>query len=295
MNGIINIDKPSGITSMDVVRKIRRATGVKKVGHGGTLDPLASGVIPVAIGRATRILEYILMSDKNYVAQIYLGKSTDTFDSEGEIIDTKGNPPLHTRDIEKAVNTFRGEIEQTPPPFSAIKKNGKRLYELARKGLDTHVDPRKVIVNELKIIEYKVPILELFVRCGKGFYIRTLANDLGKTLHCGGYLKNLRRTSVAKFKISEAVPLADALTTIENDRASDIVQPIEICIDNFKRIDLSSEETTMIKNGQRIPCTDTSAIPKGSLASAFSTKGEFAAIIRFEDRSREWKPMKVFI
>ena len=295
INGIINIDKPSGITSMDVVRKIRSASGVKKVGHGGTLDPLATGVIPVAIGKATRLLEYFLMSNKSYIARIHFGKTTDTFDSEGEIISTKVDPPLDINVIEKTMNSFRGEIEQTPPPFSAIKKNGRRLYELARRGIDTYIEPRNVTVNEIKIINYEPPILDLFIRCGKGFYVRSLANDLGKILGCGGYLNDLKRTSLGNFEISKSILLAKAMSAIENGDTSKIVQPLETCVGNFERVNLSLEETTNIKNGQKIPYTLDSSIEKGSLASAFSPKGDLAAIIMFEDKSREWKPVKVFI
>ena len=295
INGIINIDKPSGITSMDVVRKIRSASGVKKVGHGGTLDPIATGVIPVAIGKATRLLEYFLMSNKSYIARIHFGKTTDTFDSEGEIISTKVDPPLDINVIEKTMNSFRGEIEQTPPPFSAIKKNGRRLYELARRGIDTYIEPRNVTVNEIKIINYEPPILDLFIRCGKGFYVRSLANDLGKILGCGGYLNDLKRTSLGNFEISKSILLAKAMSAIENGDTSKIVQPLETCVGNFERVNLSTDETINIKNGQKIPYTLDSSIEKGSLASAFSPKGDLAAIIMFEDKSREWKPVKVFI
>ena len=280
---------------MDVVRKIRSASGVKKVGHGGTLDPLATGVIPVAIGKATRLLEYFLMSNKSYIARIHFGKTTDTFDSEGEIISTNVDPPLDINVIEKTMSSFRGEIEQTPPPFSAIKKNGRRLYELARRGIDTYIEPRNVTVNEIKIINYEPPVLDLFIRCGKGFYVRTLANDLGKILGCGGYLNDLKRTSLGNFEISKSILLAKAISTIENGDTSKIIQPIETCVDNFERVNLSPEETTNIKNGQNIPYTMDSSIKKGYLASAFSPKGDLAAIIMFEDKSREWKPVKVFI
>ena len=280
---------------MDVVRKIRSASGVKKVGHGGTLDPIATGVIPVAIGKATRLLEYFLMSNKSYIARIHFGKTTDTFDSEGEIISTKVDPPLDINVIEKTMNSFRGEIEQTPPPFSAIKKNGRRLYELARRGIDTYIEPRNVTVNEIKIINYEPPILDLFIRCGKGFYVRSLANDLGKILGCGGYLNDLKRTSLGNFEISKSILLAKAMSAIENGDTSKIVQPLETCVGNFERVNLSLEETTNIKNGQKIPYTLDSSIEKGSLASAFSPKGDLAAIIMFEDKSREWKPVKVFI
>ena len=295
INGIINIDKPSGITSMDVVRKIRSASGVKKVGHGGTLDPLATGVIPVAIGKATRLLEYLLVSNKSYIARIHFGETTDTFDSEGEIISTNIDPPLDINVIEKTMNSFRGKIEQTPPPFSAIKKNGMRLYKLARKGLDTYIQPRNVTVNEIKIINYEPPILDLFIRCGKGFYVRSLANDLGKILGCGGYLNDLKRTSLGNFEISKSILLSKAMSIIENGDTSKIIQPIETCVSNFERVNLSPEETTSIKNGQKIPYTLDSSIEKGYLASAFSPRGDLAAIIMFEDKSREWKPVKVFI
>ena len=295
MNGIINIDKPLGITSMDVVRRIRRATGVKKVGHGGTLDPMASGIIPIGLGNATRILEYILQSNKSYIANIYLGKSTNTFDSEGDIVKTNENTPNNTDSIEKALNAFRGCIMQTPPPYSAIKRNGVRLYELARKGILTDVAPRKVKVHKLKIVDFKPPILELFIRCGKGFYVRALADDLGKSLRCGGYLKHLRRISVGKLDISDSVTLADALTLIANGHATDIIQPMDKCLTDFQRVDLSNNETKMIRNGRKIPYNETH-VPNGkSLAAAFEPQGGLAAILIFEDSSSEWKPVKVFI
>ena len=208
---------------------------------------------------------------------------------------TKVDPPLDINVIEKTMNSFRGEIEQTPPPFSAIKKNGRRLYELARRGIDTYIEPRNVTVNEIKIINYEPPILDLFIRCGKGFYVRSLANDLGKILGCGGYLNDLKRTSLGNFEISKSILLARAMSAIENGDTSKIVQPLETCVGNFERVNLSLEETTNIKNGQKIPYTLDSSIEKGSLASAFSPKGDLAAIIMFEDKSREWKPVKVFI
>ena len=167
MNGIFNIDKPYGITSMDVIRQIRNATNISKVGHGGTLDPLASGVIPVAIGNSTRLLEYILNNNKKYLAEITLGVSTNTYDREGEITKQADTSHINQEDIEELLKNFKGEVSQIPPMYSAIKSNGKKLYSLARKGINVERPPRTTIVYSILLKSYDNPVMKIEINCSK--------------------------------------------------------------------------------------------------------------------------------
>jgi len=205
------IDKPVGLTSHQVIKKIRQITGEKKVGHSGTLDPLASGLLVVALGRnSTRRLGYFLKSDKVYEAEIFLGEERTTDDSEGEILKVNKRKPVLT-EIKKALKSFQGENQQIPPLYSAIKIKGKKAYDLARKGLQLELKPRKVFFYSLRLIDYKYPLVKLTCRVSAGTYIRALARDLGHLLGTGAYLKSLRRLSIGDFSLGTAVPL-DKLT-----------------------------------------------------------------------------------
>lgn len=209
MNGFLVVDKSKGISSFDVVRMLRRITGVKKIGHCGTLDPMATGVLVVAIGEATKLIEYLLGANKRYVAEVTLGGVSDTFDAEGEITeqgDVVGDlvAPSLEKIKEVLAGNFIGEIDQVPPKYSALKIAGKKAYELARSGVDVEMQSRKVFVEAIEVLEYEWPKLRMDVKCGKGTYIRSLANDLGAALGCGGYLSGLRRTEVSGFGIDDA-------------------------------------------------------------------------------------------
>ncbi len=210
MSGILNIDKPLNITSMDVIRQLRKITGIKKIGHAGTLDPLASGVLVVALSKKyTKRINEIMSTKKRYETEINLSAFSETDDAEGkkEYIFVNKKPTIE--DIKKVLLNFIGEIDQVPPIYSAIKINGKKAYDLARKGELIEMKKRKVFIEDIKLISYDYPLLRIKVKCGKGTYIRSLGRDIGKSLKTGGYLTFLRRIKVGKFSIENSVKLED--------------------------------------------------------------------------------------
>ena len=205
LHGLLIIDKGIGWTSHDVVAKLRRITGVRRIGHAGTLDPFATGVLPVAVGKATRLLQYVTAEDKHYLTVVALGTETDSGDLTGRPIGDAYGGPWPTREqVEAVLPEFRGEIEQIPPAFSAIKVDGERLYRLARAGTDVVVPPRRVTIHDLRLLAYDPPYLHLHVHCGKGTYVRALARDIGQRLGCFGYCHALRRTAVGSFCVGDA-------------------------------------------------------------------------------------------
>ena len=207
MNGIIILDKPAGITSHDAVLFMRRRFGVKKVGHAGTLDPMATGVLVLLLGSSTKLSSDFMADDKEYECELTLGAETDTFDREGKVISNKGIDGLTGEKVADAVRSFRGTIEQLPPMFSAVKHKGRKLYELARKGVKVERRPRPVVIKDIEMTKIDLPAVSLHVKCSKGTYIRTLAHDIGRRLSCGAYLTALRRTRSGRFSIEDAVTL----------------------------------------------------------------------------------------
>ncbi|MBJ6764811.1 tRNA pseudouridine(55) synthase TruB [Myxococcaceae bacterium JPH2] len=209
MDGVLVIDKPTGPTSFDVVRQVRTLLKVKKAGHTGTLDPMATGVLPVCLGDATKVAGYITEGDKAYDAVVRLGQETDTQDAQGKVLATAPVPALTAALLESALTSFRGTFEQVPPMYSAVKVAGKRLYELARAGEEIERASRTVTVYELVLRDFSADRLWLSVRCSKGFFVRTLAADLGRALGCGAHLESLRRTGSGPFTLARALPLAE--------------------------------------------------------------------------------------
>ena len=216
--GFLNIYKPAGMTSHDVVYKIRKITGIKQVGHTGTLDPFAEGVLPICIGKATRLIEY-LTDDKEYLATVQFGKSTTTYDLEGDVT-SQTDKKVSENDILSALKDFAGEIEQFPPIYSAIKVNGKKLYDYARQGQEVEIKPRKVVIEkiELKKFDFESQSAEILVKCSKGTYIRSIAHDLGQKTGVGAYLTSLVRTKAGNFFVKNAIKLDD----IENNYSANI-------------------------------------------------------------------------
>jgi len=207
--GFIFIKKPAGITSHDVVDKLREITKIKKIGHSGTLDPFAEGLLILGIGREfTKKLSIFQKKDKEYVATLRLGAESDTFDREGKIVERKVEKIPERKEIEEVLKSFLGEIEQIPPAFSAKKIKGKKLYQLARRGIKVQLKPQKVKIYEISILEYNFPYLKIKVKCSSGTYIRSLANDIGKKLGCGAYVEKLVRTKIGNFSLEEAVELS---------------------------------------------------------------------------------------
>ena len=254
MFGFLNVYKPKGKTSHDVVAVLRRVTKIKQIGHTGTLDPFAEGVLPVCIGKATRLIEY-LKDDKAYVATVQFGASTSTYDIEGDVVKTS-DKNIELSDIESALDKFRGEIEQLPPIYSAIKVNGKKLYEYARKGEEVEIKPRKVTINELKIVGFDPERrqLELYVDCSKGTYIRSIANDLGEALGIFGHLVKLIRVKAGDFKLENSVKLDD-LDTKERIQ-SNLIYPLEYL--DYPKYEISELEKIKVANGNalHLDCED---------------------------------------
>ena len=206
-SGILNINKPAYLTSHDVVDQVRKITGLRRVGHAGTLDPLATGVLLILIDQATKLQAQLMSQEKTYLATIRLGAISDTYDQEGVIKIQKIKKKISKKEIEKAFKQFKGTIFQTPPIYSAIKIKGRRAYQLARAGQKIKLKPRKIKINQIKLLDYHWPYLKIEVSCGQGTYIRSLAHDLGQTLSCGAYLKELTRTRIGKFEIKKAISL----------------------------------------------------------------------------------------
>lgn len=242
--GFLNIYKPVGMTSHDVVSVLRRVTKIKQIGHTGTLDPFAEGVLPICIGKATRLIEY-LQDDKEYLATVQFGAATNTFDLDGEKVFTS-DKKVSRDDIKEGLKSFEGEILQFPPIFSAIKVKGKKLYEYARKGEEVEIQPRKVVIEniELKNFDEELQQAQILLKCSKGTYIRSIANDLGKNLGCGGYLIKLIRTQAGKFRVENSVQL-DGI-----DVESNLINPLDIL--NLPKIAVDNGDLARIKNGMPI-------------------------------------------
>ncbi len=220
-NGIIAVDKPAGITSHDVIDRIRGITGVKKVGHAGTLDPLATGVLVIAVGRKyTRQLTELIKKDKQYRAEIILGATSDTDDAEGNLEERHCEIKPKPADVERVLKTLTGTVNQTPPIYSSIKIKGRPAHRLARSGKQVRLEPRVVKIDNIMVLEYDFPRLEIQVDCGSGVYIRSLARDIGEKLGTGGYLKNLRRTRVGDFNIEKALKIDEFAEIIRESEFS---------------------------------------------------------------------------
>ena len=295
-SGIFNIDKPRGITSMEVVRRIKRALGVKKgVGHGGTLDPIATGVIPVCVGQATRVMEYLLDGSKEYTCSIHMGVSTDTYDAMGEIVDEKDSSFIEGQQVESALREFRGEIAQVPPIYSALKRQGRRLYDLAREGVEVELEARPVLVHDIQLTDWDPPVATVAIVCGKGFYVRSLAHDLGNALGCGGHLKSLVRRRTGPFALVDAVSLNEAVERIESGCADELLYSPDVVLESMPAMILGQQNLKMVRNGRPLPVgmAPCGAGPDARVR-AYSTDGSFVAVMRFDGELSQWRPHKVF-
>lgn len=245
MFGFINIYKPKGKTSHDVVAILRRLTKIKQIGHTGTLDPFAEGVLPVCIGKATRLIEY-LEDEKAYIGTVQLGESTTTYDTEGEIIN-RSDKKVKKEEIEDCLSHFRGKILQLPPIYSAIKVDGKKLYEYARKGEEVEIKPREVEIYKLEIVDFneEKQTVDLYIECSKGTYIRSIAHDLGKILGCYGHLIKLIRTKAGKFELKKSIKLEllESKETVLNN----LIYPLEYL--NYPKYELNETEKQKVSNG----------------------------------------------
>jgi tRNA pseudouridine55 synthase len=288
-SGVLVIDKPSGWTSFDVVGFVRRRTGVKRVGHAGTLDPAATGVLPVALGQATRLIEYLADATKTYEAEVRLGLETDTYDLDGAVVAERDASAVTAAATEKALTAFRGEFEQVPPAFSAIKRQGVPLYKLARRGEAVEPAARRVRVDRLEALAFTPPTVRLVIDCAKGFYVRSLAHDLGRALGVGGTLAALRRTRVGSFSLTEAVDIETLAREMESDAWQERLFPPDEIVLGWPAAILGETNARRVRNG--LPASMT-ASREEERCRAYSEAGELIALLRREDEA--WRPDKVF-
>lgn len=279
MNGIIVVDKPQGKSSHDMVSFMRRLTKHRRIGHTGTLDPMATGVLPICIGNATKAADMLTLADKCYRAELVLGKTTSTLDAEGEILsECKVN--VSTGDIKKAIMSFVGNIEQIPPMYSAIKQNGKKLYELARQGIEVERKPRMVTINSIDIIELEKERAVIEVSCSKGTYIRTLCDDIGKKLGTGAYMSALRRIKTGDFTIDEAYT-AEQLEQMAADGVIEKhLKSVDSLFLNYAPIYLNERQSKSIKNGVRMSWHGKN---EGEKLRLYDENGKFLCISQIDD------------
>lgn len=274
MNGIVIIDKPAGWTSQDVTARLRRVFGTRRIGHGGTLDPMATGVLPVFVGRATRGVEFFEHAEKTYETELLLGVATDTEDTTGTVL-TRREVSVTPGQLAAVLERFRGEIMQIPPMYSALKVNGQKLCDLARKGRQVERQPRPITIHELTLLSREGDTLHLRVRCSKGTYIRTLCADIGEALGCVGCMQALRRTQAGEYTIAEAVPLQQLLEAAEPET---YLRDVDTMFRGYPAVKLTVNQEKRCRNGNAFSVS----LPGGTYR-AYSQSGEFLMLAKVED------------
>lgn len=288
--GLIIVDKPVGPTSHKIVSLVRKGTGVRKVGHAGTLDPRASGVLVLCLGPATRLSEFLSTSSKRYEAVISFGASTQTYDAEGPVVRRSESIPS-LGDIQAVLPEFRGEIEQVPPPYSAIKVKGEKAYKLARSGKVVSLDPRRVTIHHLEVLKYQPPELVLDIECTAGTYIRSLAHDLGERISSGAHLANLRRTKAGPFSLEDAVPLPKLEVGFLTEKWERYLRPAADALPDLPIVEVGEKNLKLIRNGHRIQAS----MGSNGMARAIGPDGDLVAILEAVEGGQEWHPRKVFL
>ena len=299
LSGILNVDKPPAMTSHDVVDAVRRVAGQRKVGHAGTLDPMASGVLLVCLGQATRVAEYLMAGRKVYRATIVLGQTTTTYDLEGEVVSSGGRTDFSRAEVEAALATFAGPIEQVPPMYSALKRQGQPLYKLARQGREVERRSRLVEVDRLDLISWSPPALIVEVSCSPGTYVRSLAHDLGQTLGSGAVLAALVRLGSGRFTLEQAVSLARLEEAFEHGQEAGYVWPMDEALLDLPAVILGTEDARRLVQGQAVPArpaegAEEPAGDTGPSFRAYSSGGDLLAIVTYGAAGQEWLPHKVF-
>lgn len=297
MNGIVIIDKETGFTSHDVVAKMRGICGQRKIGHTGTLDPLATGVLPVCLGSATKLCDMLADRDKEYVTELLLGVVTDTQDVTGKIL-AQLPVDVNESQVREAAASFVGEYLQVPPMYSALKVDGKKLYELARAGKEVERKARPVRIYELEVLECSLPVVRMRVVCSKGTYIRTLCEDIGKRLGCGGTMQSLRRTKVGQFSLEEAYTLEKLQTFKEENRLHQAIQPVESVFMKYPVLRVQAEANNLLNNGNGI-------LPEQTMEKVIHaedtwvrmcrTDGSFVGIYAYDPGKKWYRPVKMFL
>ena len=294
-SGILNINKPRGITSFAVVSLVRRLTGVRKVGHAGTLDPIADGVLPICLGPATRIVDYIVGQPKLYRAAVRLGVATDSYDSEGEVVATGDPSGVSRDDVEQALAGFVGEIQQMPPMYSALKYQGQPLYRYARAGKTVPRQARTVRIYRLELLSFDSPVVEIELEVGKGAYVRSIAHDMGEQLGCHAHMEQLTRVRSGPFTLDSAVQLSELETAAERGDWEALLLPADRVLESWHAALLGEPHSRDVKHGQLLVLTPVGSkrIDLDTPCRAYSEDGEFLAILRYRGANR-WHPEKVF-
>lgn len=292
LTGILLVDKEPGWTSHDVVAKVRGITGQRRIGHTGTLDPAATGLLVLCLGQATRLVEYMIGADKRYVGEIALGVETTTDDGEGEVIARRDPPDLDTVNLAELEHQFTGEFEQVPPTFSAIKVDGRRSYAVARAGGEPDLRPRTVRVYDLRLEARPPDRLAIDVRCGSGTYVRALARDIGRAIGCGAHLASLRRTEVGRFHVDAAFTVGDLERIAEARRLGDVIWDADEGLGSTGAAILGDERAERLRDGQRLALSRLERRYEG-LARVYSASGAFVAVGRITPTG-QLQPEKVF-
>ena len=314
INGILNIYKEKGYTSHDVVARLRGIVGQKKIGHTGTLDPEAEGVLPVCLGRATKVCDILTDKDKTYETVLLLGIVTDTQDTTGQILE---NHPVTaaTNEIRKCIMGFVGEYDQIPPMYSALKVGGKKLYELAREGKTVERKSRRVMIRDIRIKEIKLPRIRMEVDCSKGTYIRTLCHDIGGRLGCGGCMEELLRTRVGRFSLEESLKLDEVEQIVRDGRMEEILIPTDCLFDELKELQVKPEYDALVHNGNPVgkkqvlkgtsgkdrstQSRDIPAVPDeiqaGERVRVYDSRRNFIGIYRYDGTEGRFRPEKMFL
>ena len=290
MDGILNIHKATGMTSHDVVAKIRKLLQQKRVGHAGTLDPAASGVLPICVGQGTRVAEYLSESGKAYQAEILFGTVTDTYDAEGTILRTHDTSTLTLSAIEEILSQFLGSQMQMPPQYSAIKLQGQPAYKRMRAGEEITLTARPVTFYQLHILDWQAPRLTLAIDCSKGTYIRSLAYDLGERLGYGAHLSALIRTRSGPFVLAESVTLEQIAQAVENNTIEQLVTSADTVLEHYPALHLDAPTVERVLHGNTFPYD----APPAELARVYDTQGQFLAIATWNAEQQMWQPKKVF-
>ncbi len=297
--GILNVCKPTGSTSFQIVALVRRLSGVKKVGHAGTLDPIATGVLLICLGQAVRISEYLMELPKTYRGTVRLGVATDTYDAAGTPVFEGHVEAVSEESLRAALGVLERQEQQVPPSHSAIKVGGTPAYRLARAGKPVRLPPRKARIDHIDLISFGPPLVEIEVRCGKGTYIRTLADDLGRLLGCGAHLQALQRTAVGPFSAEDAVSPERLETAFADGTWQNLLLPLDCGLGHIPAVYLDAEAEKDLRRGCPLeaassPFQDLADAQHGERCRAYGGDGAFVAILRYDATSRQWRPHKVF-
>ena len=291
LSGVLVVDKPVGMTSHDVVAKIRKGTGLRRVGHTGTLDPRASGVLVVLLGPAVRLSEYLLSEEKSYEAIIRFGAISDTYDGDGQITALDAAVPQDEDIIQNAMAGFVGELQQVPPAYSAIKIKGRKAYDMARNGETVELQPRRITVHDFEFVEYNPPELTAVVRCSAGTYIRSLAHDLGQTLGCGAYLHGLRRIRSGSFTLRDSVRLEELANSFVDNSWFRYLIPAADVLPQYETVETTETTLEDVLHGRKFPAEP----GEHTVGKVVSEQGDLVALLDYLPETNEWKPKKVFV